>query len=207
MKNLIILIIALMAADVSAAGLHEYRVYNFNTAQPVAVVNIAGDNGTYSYLNVTDSSGNAILSFLTNESLSVTFSRSGYETKTISRNYTSADSTEDIFLNAQSTSGIIRLYINDLSGSDHINCVYFTDNGRLYECATVNSSSYTIIHTSMNYTFRPSITRSDLVSSPQSILTYGYLWLPFIIAMTVIGMLIAVLSGLIISLYKKTKRR
>lgn len=199
------LLALLLITSGASAVMTEYRLYNFNTAQPIDAVLGVAVNGTASLSNSSNAYGVLYLGWDSFGLYNVTFSRSGYETKTIERNLTN-DSVEDVFLNVQSTSGIIRLYMNDMTLEPHVNCIYF-DNGRLDACYEHNETGIVLIHTSLNYTLRPSVNRGDILQSPDAFLTYAYIWAPALVVFALILMLLAFLAALAMRIYHKGGKR
>jgi hypothetical protein len=143
--------------------------------QPIESVDVEIFNDTFSLSNVTDVNGYVWFNLNGTGNFTVEFSKVAYETKTIQRENLS-NGTEEIYLNPQSTNGIIKLHMWDMDA--HTQCIYYGINGRLKECIAYNETGYIQIYTSTNYTFRPVLKTTDLISTPANTVRYYKLWLP-----------------------------
>lgn len=174
-----ILLIIFLSSAANAEIIQGYWVRDFNTLQPIDAVDVSAHNGTLTVNNVTDANGRTFLYFDGGGNFTVDFTKTGYETRSIDRNISSND-TEDVLLNPQSTSGIIRLHVVDLTGGAHTICVFYLINGRLKECVPYNETGYIQIFTSTNYSWRPVMQAVDMVSTPSNFANNYKLWLPLV---------------------------
>lgn len=181
----------------------KYSVSNFNTFQPVENVQIVAINDSIILSNVTDAYGEAELSAATAAYYLVSFSRSGYETKNIGR-WFNGSSSEDIFMNPQSTAGIIRLYFHDSTLFSHSNCFYFSDNGRLLTpngCFLPNETGFQTIHTFTNYDLRSSASQIERVGTMGGMREFFYGNIYFFIGAFFIGSMISIILGAVAFLF------
>lgn len=167
----------------------EYRIFDYNTYQPIEGVNITllGLNNN-NFSAISDIHGIALIENIPySYNFTVNTYKAGYTQYSVIRYY-DTDTTEDIYLYPSTTEGIIRLTFSDLTLSEHKFCLYFTDNNRLQGCYSTNSNESVTIHNNINYTFIPLITKTDIVTNPENLLTF----LPFLTPM-MIGLLILVI--------------
>lgn len=206
MRLAILPIIFLVSCSLADAEIiQSYWVRDFNTLQPIDAVNADLYNATFMESNVTDAYGH--MSFWLNDSgnFSVQFTKTAYETKIIQRNI-SANDTEDILLNPQSTSGIIKLHVIDLAGG-HATCIYYMVNGRLKECDSYNETGYIQIYTSTNYTFKPVMKSLDMFSTPSNFVKYYKIWLPALAALVFLAFVLVLAFMLVYRIWIRRKHR
>jgi len=183
---IIFLLVCLVSGYVCAVNV-EYRIYNFNTLQPIYQANVSLYNGTY-ITQQTDNYGLAELSATTGY-YNVTVYKSGYTTYNSYDKNITGDESNSVSLVQLSTEGIIKLSINDLTFSTHKICVYY-DNGRLDNCYDTNDTI--IIHNNINYTIIPNVNKVDLLSNPDSY----WLYLPSL--MGFIGVLLFIVTVIVV---------
>jgi len=200
-KALIMLII--LTTTVQALNI-DYGVYNINNRVgiPTATITIYGNESQLLNTSNTDADGYAELQI--NETLTyynIVISKIGYYD--INKNTTYINTTIDnSYMIPISTEGLIRLRFNDLTLKDHEFCIYFAENNRLDECYEINET--VTILTNHQYIITPKINSYDIISTPQNIINYSYMFSGTIIGISVL-VTILVLFGFII--YKLIKGR
>ena len=168
-------VLCLLALAVSASEI-EYRVYNFNTLQPVEAANVTVTNNTIMYSGLTDANGIVTFSIMYPGNFSVNIIKTGYTgtTKSLEISNTSLDYSDDAYIYQNSNSGIIRLTVSDLTLSTHRVCIYF-NNSRLAGC--YNSNDTITLHNNLEYRVMVVIEKTDVLSSPTGIKTYGSMYI------------------------------
>lgn len=192
-KIFYILFILLTAQGYVCAANVEYRIYNFNTLQPVYQANVSLYNGTY-ISQTTDNYGIAEISATTGY-YNVTVYKAGYTSYNSIDHNISNDETNSVSLVQLSTEGIIKLTINDLTFSTHKICLYYS-NGRIDQCYSGNDTIITI-HNNMNYTIVPDVNKMDLINNPDNY----WLYLPTILGILGVLVFIIAIIAVIIGAY------
>ena len=166
-KLLLASIIILLIPGVQAIDL-DITVLNYITLNPVENANVSIINITTIYDNgLSDSNGNLQLSTSTAGIQTLFTHRLGYNDRSESLSITT-DASRIVYLTTNTAEGIIRLSANDLTGlgREREFCLYFTENNRLVNCYYINDTVQIIVNT--NYTIRPKLTISDLISIDQA---------------------------------------
>lgn len=202
LKSLSLVSIMLMSGLCSAA-ITEVYVRDYNTLQPIQNVNISIYNTTEEHTTLSDQYGRGELSTSTGDWQFRAW-RSSYATYDSVINVTN-DSTREVFLYPQSTSGIIRLRFSDLTlnpfPQDRQLCIYFASNDRLVGCYFMNET--VTIHTNMAYKFYPMITKTDIVTTPSGLANLLDMFLGNIFSVLVTLLIIA---GLLIWIWRRSRK-
>lgn len=163
------------------------QLNDINTLNPLDAVNVTLYNGTGVYggcvsdvLGMCVFNSSFVLPFMVNST------KHGYFDYGVN---VSSGSIVNVYMIPISSTGIIRIHTMNLGlhSSDKF-CIYFSENMRIKECATVGNGTITLL-VNKNFTFVPDLSNSDIMSGSTNIQKYGYLFVP---ALESLGFLIAI---------------
>jgi hypothetical protein len=183
----------------------EYDVYNSISSLPIWAANVSLINESFTLSNTTSSLGTAFIYNSSDLDYNVEIYRTGYA-RYNSRLSVKNDSYHRVELIPLSTEGIIKLRVNDLTLSSHSFCLYWQDNNRLYKCYTPNDT-YITVHNNVNYTLTVDINKYDLISNTGEYANNLYIILPMLLGLFVFALLIAILIGLIMFVYRRISKK
>lgn len=177
----------------------KYIIDDYNSLQPIDTATVVLSNGTSAMSGITDAHGE--YSFILNASqiYNVSVSHSGYSPYGGVLNATN-DSVENIYLSPSTHEGIIRLSIIDLTFGDHKSLIYF-DNGRIQGIYQTNDTI--TLHTNLNYSWTPSILKTDLLMNKKGLQKYAWNYLGIGIGVIVLFSFVALFIGFLWRIMKK----
>jgi hypothetical protein len=193
-KIILLLLLASYASDYSI----QWGIYDFNTLNPLNNVTLSLNNISDSYTVKTDIAGYAF-DEINAGNLSVTASKTGYAPYDAFYNI-SGNVSAEYFMLPRSHQGIIRIKVVDMTLSEHENCFFFS-NSRFVGCYKSNDTI--LLHTNMNYTWMPVLTKTDLIGSPATLDKYAWYYFGTIIGLVAIVFIIALMLLIILKVIRR----
>jgi hypothetical protein len=159
----------LLLASFSSAWTASAGAYDINTMAALSGANFTVYNETtLQGYAVTAADGWASFSAAgpVNQTWTYTLSKPGYATESVTFQNLSADQAQSFYLTPASVSGIVRVNINDLTGTVGGYCVYYTENGRLKGCYQAGNESSVTLTVNKAYDIKPILKPSQMINSP-----------------------------------------